>query len=170
MNKEYFIMRFIKTNVEWTDSMKVAAQNELSNKLSDIIGAEVEDAEAKATIVDHRAKVEISCNGARAQAIKKDFYEAVKEAAKKLKSIIIKANRRAKIYKKASDDFTDIKVESPFEKEKMFMLAPITVEEAIANFEMTDYEFYVFKDIDDDSNIAVIYKRQDGKNGIIRCR
>ena len=52
----------------------------------------------------------------------------------------------------------------------MFMLDPITVEEAVANFEMTDYEFYIFKDIDDNSNVAVIYKRQDGKNGIIRCR
>ena len=58
-------MRFIKTNVEWTDSMKVAVQDELSDKLSDIVGAEVEDAEAKVTIVDHMAKVEISCNGAR---------------------------------------------------------------------------------------------------------
>ena len=163
-------MRFIKTNVEWTDYMKVAIQDELLDKLSDIIGAEVENAEAKATIVDHRAKVEISCNGARVQAIKKDFYEAVKEAIKKLKSIIIKANRRAKIYKKVSDDSTDNKVESLFEKEKMFMLDPITVEEAIANFEMTDYKFYIFKDIDDNSNVAVIYKRQDGKNGIIRCR
>ena len=159
-------MRFIKTNVEWTDSMKVAVQDELSDKLSDIVGSEVEDAEAKATIVDHKAKVEISCNRARAQAIKKDFYEAVK----KLKSIIIKANRKAKIHKKASEDFADNKVESLFEKEKMFVLDPITVEEAVANFEMTDYEFYIFKDIDDNSNIAVIYKRQDGKNGIIRCR
>lgn len=163
-------MRFIKTNVEWTDSMKVAVQDELSAKLSDIIGAKVEDAEAKATIVDHRAKVEISCNGARAQAIKKDFYEAVKEAVKKLKSIIIKANKKAKTHKKDYDDFIGSKAECLFEKEKTFVLDPITVEEAIANFEMTDYEFYVFKDIDDDSNIAVIYKRQDGKNGIIRCR
>ena len=163
-------MRFIKTNVEWKDSMKVAVQDELSDKLSDIVGAAVEGAEAKATIVDRKAKVEVSCNGARAQAIKKDFYEAVKEAVKKLKSIIIKANRRAKIHKKASDDFADNKVESPFEKEKTFMLNPITVDEAVANFEMTDYEFYVFKDIDDNGNIAVIYKRQDGKNGVIRCR
>ena len=163
-------MRFIKTNVEWTESMKVAVRDELSDKLSDIVGAEIEDAEAKATIVGHKAKVEISCSGARAQAIKKDFYEAVKEVVKKLKSIIIKANRKAKIYKKASDDFADNKVESLFEKEKMFVLDPITVDEAIANFEMTDYEFYIFKDIDDNGNIAVIYKRQDGKNGVIRCR
>ena len=85
-------MRFIKTNVEWTESMKVAVRDELSDKLSDIVGAEVEDAEAKATIVGHKAKVEISCSGARAQAIKKDFYEAAKEVVKKLKSIIIKAN------------------------------------------------------------------------------
>ena len=163
-------MKFIKTNVEWTDSMKVAVQDELSDKLSDIVGSEVEDAEAKVTIVDRRAKVEISCSGARVQAIKKDFYEAAKDAVKKLKNIIIKANRRAKIYKKASDDFADNKVESLFEKEKIFVLDPITVDEAIANFEMTDYEFYVFKDTDDNSNVAVIYKRQDGKNGIIRCR
>ena len=125
MNKEYIIMRFIKTNVEWTESMKVAVRDELSDKLSDIVGAEVEDAEAKATIVGHKAKVEISCSGARAQAIKKDFYEAVKEVVKKLKSIIIKANRKAKIYKKASDDFVDNKVDSLFEKEKMFVLDPI---------------------------------------------
>lgn len=163
-------MRFIKTNVEWTDSMKAAVQDELSDKLSDIIGAEIEDAEAKATIIDHKAKVEISCCKARAQAIKKDFYEAVKEVIKKLKNIIIKASQKTKTHKKDSHNLIERKADEPFEKEKMFMLDPITVEEAVANFEMTDYEFYIFKDIDDGSNIAVIYKRQDGKNGIIRCR
>lgn len=163
-------MRFIKTNVEWTDSMKVAVKDELLDKLSDIVDCPTDSAEAKVTIIDHKAKVEISCNGARAQTVKKDFYEAVKEVTKKLKSIIIKANRRAKIYKKVSDDFTDNKVENLFEKEKMFMLDPITVDDAIANFEMTDYKFYIFRDMDDNNNIAVIYKRQDGKNGIIRCR
>lgn len=163
-------MRFIKTNVEWTESMEMAVKSELLDKLSDIVDYPIANAEAKATIIDHKAKVEISCHGARAQAIKKDFYDAVKEAVKKLKNIIIKANKKAKTYKKESDNFVDNKVESLFEKEKMFILDPITVDDAIAKFEMTDYEFYVFRDVDDDNNIAVIYKRQDGKNGLIRCR
>ena len=66
-------MRFIKTNVEWTDSMKVAVQDELSNKISNIVGEEFEDAETKAAIVNHIAKIEIRCNGTRAQDVKKDF-------------------------------------------------------------------------------------------------
>lgn len=164
-------MRFIKTNVEWTESMKVAVKDELLDKLSDIVSCPIDRAEVKATIINHKAKVEISCNGARAQAVKKDFYEAAKDAVKKLKSIIIKANKKAKTsYKKDSDDILSGKTESLFEKEKMFMLDPITVDDAIANFEMTDYKFYIFRDMDDNNNIAVIYKRQDGKNGIIRCR
>ena len=64
-------MRFIKTNVEWTDSMKVAVQAELSDKLSDIVDAEVENAEAKATIVDHRARLRSAAMGQEHRLSKK---------------------------------------------------------------------------------------------------
>lgn len=163
-------MKFIKANVEWTEAMKSAAESELLDKLSDIVDYPLAAAEAKATVIDRKAKVEISCNGARVQAVKRDFYDAVKDAAKKLKTIIIKANKKAKTYKKVSDDFTDSKAENLFEKEKIFILDPTTVDDAVAKFEMTDYKFYIFRDTDDNDNVAIIYKRQDGKNGIIRCR
>ena len=54
-------------------------------------------------------------------------------------------------------------------KEKVFNLTPMTLEDAINMFECTDYPFFVYKDVDDDNHIAVIYKRFGNTLGIIRC-
>ena len=56
--------------------------------------------------------------------------------------------------------------ESLISKRKTIDLKPMDEEEAILQMELLGYDFYIFKNVDTD-NISVVYKRKDGKYGII---
>ena len=52
---------------------------------------------------------------------------------------------------------------------KKFSIKPMTVEEAVLQMNLLEHEFYVFKNLDDDENFAVVYKRKKGGYGLIEC-
>ena len=52
-------------------------------------------------------------------------------------------------------------------KEKKFELRPMDVEEAILQMNLIGHEFFVFKNMDADDAIAVVYKRRQGGYGLI---
>ena len=56
--------------------------------------------------------------------------------------------------------------ESKIVKRKTLSLKPMDEEEAILQLELTDHDFFIFKNADTDG-ISVIYKRKDGSYGII---
>lgn len=50
---------------------------------------------------------------------------------------------------------------------KKFTLKPMDVEEAILQMNMVGHNFFVFANADDSSQVNVVYKRADGKYGLI---
>ena len=50
---------------------------------------------------------------------------------------------------------------------KRFPIKLMTVEEAVLQMNLVDHTFFAFKNADDDGSFAVVYKRNDGGNGLI---
>lgn len=52
-------------------------------------------------------------------------------------------------------------------KTKRFEMKPLTVVDAVMQFELVNHDFYVFRNADDDDAVSVIYRRRDGDLGLI---
>ena len=170
-------INFNTHGITWTEAMETFAKEAIEKSMKRTALLEVPYI-IKASIVDKKTKlikVELSGGGFRAQCTNKDFYTAMTAVASKFKSLVLKQAKKLVSKKRKG---LDIEVEADaidtledlISKEKTFILDPIEVETAIKNFEQTDYTFYVFRDIDTNNEVAVLYKRFDGSLGIIRCR
>lgn len=170
-------MRFISSKIEWTRSMKKFAEETLTKKLDRLLD-DFSSAEFKLSKINNGlVKVEISISPYRAQSTHEDFYAAVVEAEAKLKSIITRAKKKSIEHNVRQMSIFDINTDDEdlkdndlqiISKEKTFILDPISLEDAIVEFEATDYPFYVYKDIDENC-ICVIYKRYGETYGRIKC-
>jgi ribosome-associated translation inhibitor RaiA len=170
-------INFNTHGITWTEAMETFAKEAIEKSMKRTALLEVPYT-VKASIVDKKTKlikVELSGGGFRAQCTNKDFYTAMTAVASKFKSLVLKQAKKLVSKKRKG---LDIEVEADaidtledlISKEKTFILDPMEVETAIQNFEQTDYTFYVFRDIDTNNEVAVLYKRFDGSLGIIRCR
>ena len=170
-------INFNTHGITWTEAMETFAKEAIEKSMKRTALLEVPYT-VKASIVDKKTKlikVELSGGGFRAQCTNKDFYAAMTAVASKFKSLVLKQAKKLVSKKRKG---LDIEVEADaidtledlISKEKTFILDPMEVETAIRNFEQTDYTFYVFRDIDTNNEVAVLYKRFDGSLGIIRCR
>jgi ribosome-associated translation inhibitor RaiA len=170
-------INFNTHGITWTEAMETFAKEAIEKSMKRTALLEVPYT-VKASIVDKKTKlikVELSGGGFRAQCTNKDFYAAMTAVASKFKSLVLKQAKKLVSKKRKG---LDIEVEADaidtledlISKEKTFILDPMEVETAIKNFEQTDYTFYVFRDIDTNNEVAVLYKRFDGSLGIIRCR
>ena len=170
-------INFNTHGITWTEAMETYAKEAIEKSMKRTALLEVPYT-IKASIVDKKTKlikVELSGGGFRAQCTNKDFYAAMTAVASKFKSLVLKQAKKLVSKKRKG---LDIEVEADaidtledlISKEKTFSLDPMEVETAIQNFEQTDYTFYVFRDIDTNNEVAVLYKRFDGSLGIIRCR
>ena len=173
-------INFNAQNITWTDAMEAHAREAIEKSMRRA-GLEDITYTVKVSVVDKKAKlikVELSGAGFRAQCTNKDFYSAMKAVVSKFKSLVLRqTKKRIETKRKAAINFDDDsfladleKTEELITKEKVFILEPCSVEVAIKDFERTDYNFYVFTDIDSNNETAVLYKRADGTLGIIRCR
>ena len=52
-------------------------------------------------------------------------------------------------------------------RSKRFSIKPMSPEEAILQMNLLDHEFFVFRNMDADDAIAVVYKRKQGGYGLI---
>lgn len=52
-------------------------------------------------------------------------------------------------------------------RSKRFSIKPMSAEEAILQMNLLDHEFFVFRNMDADDAIAVVYKRKQGGYGLI---
>lgn len=170
-------INFNSTNITWTEAMERFAKEAVEKSIKRTALSEVPYT-VKASIIDKKTKlikVELSGGGFRAQCTNKDFYVAMTAVASKFKSLVLKQAKKLVSKKRKGLDITieadtvDT-LEDLISKEKTFILDPIEVETAIKNFEQTDYTFYVFRDIDNMNEVAILYKRFDKSIGIIRCR
>lgn len=104
----------------------------------------------------------------------KDFYSAIDVSIDKLERQIIKNKTRLnnKKNKERIDIVLDFDIDYEEEnkdqivKRKTVELKPMDEEEAILQMELTNHDFYIFKNVETD-NIAVVYKRKNNNYGII---
>ena len=170
-------INFNSTNIPWTEAMETFAKDAVEKNIKRTALSEVPYT-VKASIIDKKTKlikVELSGGGFRAQCTNKDFYVAMTAVASKFKSLVLKQAKKLVSKKRKGLDINieadpSDTLEDLISKEKTFILDPIEVETAIKNFEQTDYTFYVFRDIDNMNEVAILYKRFDKSIGIIRCR
>ena len=111
----------------------------------------------------------------RAEESNEDLYAAVDLVQKKLESQIKK--NRSKIMSKyknkkgfimAPEEVVEEET-SPIVRRKEVEFKPMDEDEAILQMELTNHDFFVFKNADEKCT-SVVYKRKDGTYGIINAR
>lgn len=112
---------------------------------------------------------------ARAEVTGPNMYDNIDLILPKLEKQIARFRDRmnSKVPKKALPLKTDVEEASaPREyygnivKEKHFDISIVTVDEAIAEMELLDHDFYVFVNAEN-NRVSVVYKRHDGDYGLI---
>ena len=111
----------------------------------------------------------------RAEEGHEDLYAATDLMIDKLERQIRKNKTRIKNKFKNNDVLdlnlnfevsTDEENENKIVKRKSIEMKPMDEEEAILQAELLDHDFFVFKNIDEEC-VSVLYKRKDGRYGII---
>ena len=112
---------------------------------------------------------------ARAEVTGSNMYDNIDLILPKLEKQIARFRDRmnSKMPKKALPLKTDVEeAVAPREyygnivKEKHFDISIVTVDEAIAEMELLDHDFYVFVNAEN-NRVSVVYKRHDGDYGLI---
>lgn len=165
----------------------VAKNYRVTQDLKDIINKKInkldkyfdDDAQCKIYLKKEKinSKMEVSLNckslNIRAEGKGENFYDIIDLVLPKLERQIHKHRSKLEaklkqgaykgelIYEQPQDDDTFHLV-----KTKQFDLMPITQDEAITEFELLGYNFYVFQDAED-MRVKVLYLREDGNIGLI---
>lgn len=111
----------------------------------------------------------------RAEESNKDLYAAIDLVQKKLESQIKKNKSKIASRYKDKKGFVMAEVEeeeieeSPIVRRKEVEFKPMDEEEAILQMELTNHDFYVFKNSKEKCT-SIVYRRKDGKYGIINAR
>ena len=170
-------------HVKLTDGIKGYTEDKLK-KLGKYLD---EDTEVKVTVSagKNRQKVEVmipNVNGhtIRVEEEQDNLYPAIDLVCDKLSRQIIKYKDKFKT--RVPGNFSiryegieelaqelDYEVEEPevvIERRKKFNLKPMSVEEAILQMNLTDHDFYMFKDRES-FEICLVYKRKEGGYGLI---
>ncbi|MCD8198776.1 MAG: ribosome-associated translation inhibitor RaiA [Phascolarctobacterium sp.] len=129
---------------------------------------------------NHIIEITVPASGIllRAQESTKDMYSSIDLAVEKIERQIRKYKTR--LMKRKYDNFTDAETsvadavntaaeengEFEIVKNKRFVLHPMTVEEAILQMNLLNHDFFVFYD-PDLGNTNVVYRRKDGKYGLL---
>ena len=113
----------------------------------------------------------------RAEESHKDLYSAIDLVQEKLERQIRKnKNRITDKYRNIPNfeinfdvDVDEDYVEEDIVKRKNIEMKPMDEDEAILQLELLNHDFFVFKNIDEEC-VSVLYKRKDGKYGIINVK
>ena len=111
---------------------------------------------------------------ARAEVTGSNMYDNIDLILPKLEKQIARFRDRmnSTLPKKALPIKVDVEEAAPREeygnvvKEKHFDISIVTVDEAIAEMELLDHDFYVFVNAEN-NKVSVVYKRHDGDYGLI---
>lgn len=110
----------------------------------------------------------------RAEDSNNDLYAAIDLVCEKLERQIRKNKTKARKNMKQAVVFTDFEDEETFTEEevikrKIIDAKPMNEEEAILQMELTDHDFFLFKN-DATNTFSVVYKRKDGGYGILEAK
>lgn len=105
-----------------------------------------------------------------------DLYAAIDIVSDKMERQIRKNKTKLR---KQKNNFVEFNMDFETEKEeteektvvkrKSIEMKPMSEEEAILQMELIGHEFFVFKDIENDT-VSILYKRKDGDYGIIETK
>ncbi|MEC0228621.1 ribosome hibernation-promoting factor, HPF/YfiA family [Paenibacillus alba] len=141
------------------------------------------DVQVKLSVIKGLQSIEVSIplTGVllRAEERNADMYASIDLVVDKLERQIRKhktrTNRKIRqeggkrdLFKVETSAVTYVEEEEDFElvRNKRFDLKPMDVEEAILQMNMVGHSFFVFSNMDTDT-VNVVYKRNDGKYGLI---
>lgn len=143
------------------------------------------ESQAYVTLISERgrytAEVTINNNGMfyRVTETTSDMHASIDSAVAAIERQIRKNKTRLEkrlregAFEKETVTFEQDEIEEDSEFEikriKKFSIKPMTVEEAVLQLKLLEHEFYVFKNLEDDDNFAVVYKRKKGGYGLIEC-
>ena len=165
-------------NFTVTEALKNYAEKKLSkiDKYFDM------DTEAQVTMsVErdvHKVEVTAAINGLilRAEEATDDMYASIDQVVDKLerqiskyKTRINRKDRKSGIKTPAGQSVPDDDWEDDLVifKTKRFAIKPMHEEEAILQMNLLGHDFYVFANADNNDAINVIYRRKDGKYGLL---
>ena len=130
-----------------------------------------------------RAEITIHNNGLyyRASELTNDMYAsvdsgvaAIERQIRRNKTRLEKRLREGALEKEAASavSFVPAAEEEPADefrivRSKRFSIKPMSAEEAILQMNLLGHEFFVFRNMDADDAIAVVYKRRQGGYGLI---
>lgn len=141
------------------------------------------EAEAVVTFSTERgrylAEITIHSNGLfyRASELTSDMYAsvdsgvaAIERQIRRNKTRLEKRLREGALEREAAPTYAPVEeedVEFKIVRRKSFSIKPMSVEEAILQMNLLDHEFFVFKNMDSDEAVSVVYKRHQGGYGLI---
>ena len=163
---------------EITDGLR----ERFEKKLSKLDRYFQDDAEAYIRISQEKGgrnivEITISVSGLilRAEEVSGDMYASIDGAVDKLNRQI--RRHRTKVEKKlrssgfeapaADEDLEDEAPEYKLVRVKRFGVKPMAVDDAIAQMELLDHNFYIFRS-DESGEICVLYRRNDGGYGLLQ--
>ena len=127
-----------------------------------------------------RAEITIHNNGIyyRASELTSDMYAsvdsgvaAIERQIRRNKTRLQKRLREGVLEKESPVAYVPAEEEPVDEfrivRNKRFSIKPMSAEEAILQMNLLDHEFFVFRNMDADNAIAVVYKRRQGDYGLI---
>ena len=127
----------------------------------------------------HKAEITIHNNGMfyRASELTNDMYAsidsgvaAIERQIRRNKTRLEKKLREGALEKEARPVFEPAEEETEdfkIVRSKRFSIKPMSPEEAILQMNLLDHEFFVFRNMDEDDAIAIVYKRKQGGYGLI---
>ena len=164
--------------LEITDAMKSYAKEKLER-----LSKYVKDSDVNANLlfkingVKQKLEVTIPLKNftLRVEEVGNDFYAVVDTAVDKLERQIRKNKTRLENKQtKSKVDFDFMSFDEKDEensnkivRRKEVELKPMDEEEAILQMELLGHDFYVFKNIDKDGKISVLYRRKNNDYGLI---
>ena len=169
-------IKIVGRKVNLRENFKELVQRKLSK--FDRIFDEDADATVTVTLEKNRQTVEIMIKQRgmlyRAEATAPEMNEALDDVVAALGNQIRRNKKRLERAQKMQPvelpdtyyDMPDEEDEPEIAKRKTFYVKVMTVEEAILQMEMLGHTFFMYRD-GDTGEIAVVYKRRDGKYGVL---
>ncbi|AVX21269.1 SSU ribosomal protein S30P/sigma 54 modulation protein [Carboxydocella sporoproducens DSM 16521] len=162
-------------NIEVTDALRDYVEKRIG-KLEKYLG-EITNVQVTLVVEKnmHRVEVTIPVEGMiiRGEEASNDMYASIDLVVEKLERQVQKY--RARLSKKLRNlaslepvaaDVETADIDDSVVKTKRFAVKPMPVEEAILQMNLVGHSFYVFRNADT-NEVNVVYRRRDGKYGLI---
>ena len=170
-------LRFVERKVKLEDGLR----DYISKKVEKLDRYFHKDADAVVTVKEERGRqiveLTVKANGIffRAEETTTDMYASVDGAISSIERQIRK--NKTRLEKRLRDGAFDRTIpeepvvveEEKYEvvRHKRFEVNSMTVEEAILQMNLLGHQFYMFKNAEEDNQVAVIYKRASGGYGLL---